>query len=87
MQTLNKTHQKTLKDILKTPILMNIEWRRVEALFKAIGAKIIEGNGSRVRIELNGVVGTFHKPHPQKEIKRYQVKDVREFLEKTRVVP
>ncbi|EKD74151.1 MAG: hypothetical protein ACD_45C00056G0007 [uncultured bacterium] len=32
----------------------------------AVGAKTIEGTGSRVRFELNGVIGTFHRPHPQK---------------------
>lgn len=49
-------------------------------LFLALGAKVVEGNGSRVRFELNGVVASFHRPHPQKEAKPYQVKDAREFL-------
>lgn len=49
-------------------------------LFIALGATVVEGNGSRVRFELNGVVASFHRPHPQKEAKPYQVKDAREFL-------
>jgi hypothetical protein len=49
-------------------------------VFVALGAQVIEGNGSRVRFELNGVVASFHRPHPQKEAKPYQVKDAREFL-------
>lgn len=38
------------------------------------GARIIEGRGSRVRFELNGVIATFHRPHPQKEAKPYSGK-------------
>jgi len=65
----------------------NLEWRRIESLFRAIGARTIEGNGSRVRFELNGVVATFHRPHPQKEAKPYQIRDAKSFLEKAGVSP
>lgn len=44
------------------------------------GARVIEGRGSRVRFEKDGVVISFHRPHPRKEAKRYQVRDAREFL-------
>ncbi len=57
----------------------------MEALFLAMGAKLIEGNGSRVRFELNEVIATFHRPHPQKEAEPYQVRDARAFLEKAGV--
>ncbi|MEX5685438.1 type II toxin-antitoxin system HicA family toxin [Pseudomonas silesiensis] len=60
---------------------------RIESLFGAVGAKTIEGNGSRVRFELNGVVATFHRPHPDKEAKAYQVRDARAFLEQAGVTP
>jgi hypothetical protein len=60
---------------------------RIESLFGAVGAKTIEGNGSRVRFELNGVVATFHRPHPDKEAKPYQVRDARAFLEQAGVTP
>lgn len=46
-----------------------MEWSRIESLFVALGADIIEGNGSRVRFVLNEVVGSFHRPHPGKEAK------------------
>lgn len=59
----------------------------MEALFVALGAQVIEGNGSRVRFELNGVIATFHRPHPQKEAKPYQVRDAREFLRQTGIKP
>lgn len=83
---MNKTHRKTLEVIFKQPVSASLEWRRIESLFLAIGAKVIEGTGSRVRFELNGVVSTFHRPHPQKEAKPYQVRDARAFLEKTEIL-
>ena len=76
---MNSSHRKTL-EILRERSFRTIEWRRIEALFRALDATIIEGTGSRVRFEMNGVVATFHRPHPQKEAKPYQVKDAREFL-------
>lgn len=79
---MNRAHQKTLDAILSKRVPTNLEWRRIESLFTALGARTIEGSGSRVRFELNGVIGTFHRPHPQKEAKPYQVRDARLFLEK-----
>jgi hypothetical protein len=64
-----------------------MEWSRIESLFVALGADIIEGNGSRVRFVLNEVVGSFHRPHPGKEAKPYQVRDARYFLEQAGVTP
>jgi hypothetical protein len=84
---MNKTHQKTLMAIFQKPVPVHLEWRRIESLFTAIGAKTIEGAGSRVRFELNGVIATFHSPHPQKEAKPYQIRDARSFLEKAGVSP
>ncbi|WP_256378968.1 type II toxin-antitoxin system HicA family toxin [Beijerinckia sp. L45] len=59
----------------------------MEALFLAVGCAIIEGHGSRVRFERSGVVGSFHRPHPAKEAKRYQVRDARDFLTKIGITP
>jgi len=84
---MNKKHQKTLEAIFSSPVPVTLEWRRIESLLQSVGAKMIEGAGSRVRFELNGVIGTFHRPHPQKEAKPYQVRDVRDFLEKVGVLP
>ena len=35
----------------------------------------------------DGVIGAFHRPHPRKEAKPYQVKDAREFLKQLGVQP
>ncbi len=84
---MNASHRKTLLSIYSLPTPTTLEWRKIESLFSALGVQIIEGNGSRVRFELNGVVATFHRPHPQKEAKPYQVRDAREFLTQLGVKP
>ena len=84
---MNKSHRTTLLAIFSLPVQATLEWRKIESLFVALGAKIIEGNGSRGRFELNGIIGTFHRPHPAKEAKPYQVKDARAFLENAGVKP
>nr|WP_317891603.1 type II toxin-antitoxin system HicA family toxin [Pseudomonas sp. PDM13] len=40
-----------------------------------------------MRFELNGVIASFHRPHPKKEAKPYQVRDARLFLEQAGVTP
>ncbi len=87
IKLINKRHQNALKNIFSTPVPTTLEWRCIEALFTALGAKSIEGRGSRVRFELNNVVATFHRPHPQKEAKPYQVRDARRFLRQAGVTP
>lgn len=84
---MNKGHRKTLNDIFSQPVPATLEWRRIESLFVTLGAEMVEGSGSRVRFVLNGVISTFHRPHPAKEAKPYQVKDARIFLENAGVKP
>ena len=64
-----------------------MEWAAIERLLLAAGVRGIEGRGSRVRFEKGGEVATFHRPHPAKEAKRYQVRDARDFLERIEVTP
>ena len=79
--------EKTLSAIFSAPVPATLEWRRIESLLVALGAQAIEGAGSRVRFELNGVVASFHRPHPQKEAKPYQVRDAKAFLTQAGVEP
>lgn len=81
------THRRTLTAIFATPTPANLAWRQIEALFVALGAQVIEGRGSRVRFELGGVIATFHRPHPHKEAKPYQVRDARDFLTQAGIKP
>lgn len=85
--TMNSKHRKTLAAVFTDPVSGTIEWAAVESLLLAAGARLIEGRGSRVRFERDGEVATFHRPHPAKEAKRYQVRDVRDFLERIEVRP
>lgn len=84
---LSSAHQETLLQIFKSPTPRNLEWRKVESLLIAAGCQVIEGRGSRVRFEKDGKVATFHRPHPAKEAKPYQLKDARAFLELLEVKP
>ena len=79
---MNNKHRKTLEVIYSDPVNGNIEWRKIEALFLALGAEKDEGNGSAVTFILNNKRVDFHRPHPNKETLRYRVKAAREFLEK-----
>ena len=84
--TMNNKHRKVLEKIFQNPV-KPIEWQDIEKLFLALGASIAEGNGSRVTFSLNGVTADFHRPHPGKEAKRYQIIDTREFLTKAGIDP
>jgi hypothetical protein len=84
---MNSKHRKTLELVFAKPTPASLEWARIEALFVAAGAQTIEGDGSRVRFAMKKVVATFHRPHPAKDAKPYQVKDARQFLEQAGVQP
>ncbi|MGA2401232.1 MAG: type II toxin-antitoxin system HicA family toxin [Syntrophobacteraceae bacterium] len=78
--TLNSSQQKTLERIFENPVRSDLIWTEIESLFLALGGKIREGKGSRVRVFLNDVVATFHRPHPKKETDKGSLKSVRAFL-------
>lgn len=85
--SINSKHIRTLAVAFKGPVSGTLEWAAIEALFVAAGARVIEGNGSRVKFECDGVIASFHRPYPEKEAKRYQVRDAREFLIQIGVQP
>ncbi|MFC1821955.1 type II toxin-antitoxin system HicA family toxin [Thermodesulfobacteriota bacterium] len=84
---MNPRHKKTLVAIFTDPVSGNIEWRRIEALFKAVDCEIIEGRGSRITIVHKGRKAAFHRPHPGKDAKRYQIFAARDFLKLIGVTP
>ena len=55
-------------------------WTDLVALLTALGFEQLEGAGSRVRFVNGDVQIRLHKPHPQKELKAYAVRQVREIL-------
>ena len=77
---MNSKQQSILERIFKDPVQSDIEWKDIENLFKALGAEITEGNGSRIRVKLNDQRAVFHRPHPERETDKGAVKSVRQFL-------
>ena len=77
---MNNRQRKTYETIFSDPVNGNIEWRKIEALFIALGAIRTERAGSAVSFVLNDVRADFHRPHPDKAALRYRVKDARKFL-------
>ncbi|MFT2211350.1 type II toxin-antitoxin system HicA family toxin [Rhizobium giardinii] len=84
---MNSRHRKTLAAVFKDPVSGSLEWADIEGLLIAAGCTVIEGNGSRVRFCFGAEVESFHRPHPAKEAKRYQVRAAREFLRRIGVTP
>ena len=84
---MNSKQMKTLTLVFNDPVSGTIEWAAIESLLLATGADMVEGSGSRVRFEKQGEVEAFHRPHPAKEAKRYQVRAARDFLQRIGVRP
>ena len=84
---MNNKHRKTLTAIFTDPTPKTLEWRRIESLFIAVGCEMIEGDGSRVGFKMGDLRADFHRPHPEKEAKPYQVRAAREFIEQIGVKP
>ena len=84
---MNSKQKRTLVAIFSNPVLSSLAWKDIESLFVSLGANVIEGNGSRVRFYKSGVIASFHRPHPKKEAKPYQVRDARAFLKQIGVEP
>ena len=93
---MNSRQRKTLEAIFSRPTPKNLLWRDVESLFTAVGCDVIEGEGSRVSFRYviqyadkpdAEVQSDFHRPHPGKEAKPYQVKKAAGFLSTIGRVP
>ncbi len=63
-------------------------WRDLVSLLVSMGYEEMQGNGSRVKFD-NGNPDhmiNLHKPHPNKEMKQYAVKQVIEKLREARLL-
>ncbi len=77
---MNSKQLNTFLELQKEPVPADLAWSDIESLFKALGARVTEGSGSRVRVELNGERAVFHRPHPDKNTDKGAVRSVRRFL-------
>ncbi len=84
---MNSKTKRILKEIFDSPTKKNLAWDDIESLFIALGATISEGNGSRVKFDINGMTVAFHRPHNPKTARAYQIELAREFLTKIGVKP
>ncbi|MBQ4566791.1 MAG: type II toxin-antitoxin system HicA family toxin [Desulfovibrio sp.] len=73
--------------IFADPVRSGIKWADIEALFIACGGTLEEARGSRVCVEINGVIAHFHRPHPQPDTDKGALKSVRRFLTNAGVLP
>lgn len=78
--SVNSKQRKTLDAVFVKPTSKTMEWDAIESLLKAAGCVVLEGNGSRVRFVKGSHIAAFHRPHPAKEAKAYQVEQARDFL-------
>jgi hypothetical protein len=83
----NAKSRKALAALVTRPALPSILFADIEALVRALGGRVAEREGSRVRIELKGEQWRCHRPHPGNEAKRYQVEEARELLERVGIRP
>jgi hypothetical protein len=84
---MNNRQRRILLAVFSEPVPGSIAWADIESLLLAVGCRRIEGAGSRVKFEKDGALAAFHRPHPEKEAKRYQVRDARRFLMQIGVEP
>ena len=80
-------HVKTLRAIFTKPTLASISFSDIEALVVALGGEVREGDGSRVSLQLGDHLKNAHRPHPGKVARRYQVEEIRAWLEQQGVKP
>jgi hypothetical protein len=79
--------RRTLEAVFAIPTRVNLRFADMAALIVALGGEVREGAGSRVTFELRGKRLYMHRPHPRREVKRYQVEEVREFLSSLEIQP
>jgi hypothetical protein len=84
---MNSKQKRTLEAVFTDPVSGTIEWSAIESLLVAVGCRVIESSGSRVRFARGQEAEFFHRPHPAKEAKRYQVRAARDFLIRLGVEP
>lgn len=78
--TFNKKQTRTLEKLYEKPTRSDITWTEILNLLKACGAEVYQRKGSRVCVKLGNQRAVFHAPHPQKEMVKGAVEDIREFL-------
>jgi hypothetical protein len=80
-------HARTLAAIFARPTRGSIRFSEIESLVTALGGEVREGDGSRVVLQLGSAVKHAHRPHPGKEARKYQVDEIRAWLQAQGIKP
>ena len=85
---LRRKHRRTLEKIFAHPTPPDVRFSDVVALMEALGGEVEAGrSGSRIAFILNEEKIILHAPHPQPEMKRYAVRELKGFLQKSGIMP
>lgn len=84
---MKRKHEKTLKLIFKRPVSGNIKWTDIEGLFKELGGKIKEREGSRVAVVIFKKIHVYHRPHGSTNTDKSAIASIRELLKQNGVTP
>ena len=80
-------HRRTLEELFAHPISMNIDFWKVVNLFEDLGADVENTKSDRVKVKLNDVEHTFHRPHKKNIDSKDEVLAIRDFLKEAGVTP
>ena len=83
----NSKQKKTLAAVFALPTSASILFADIESFLKALGASVVEREGARVKVVIQGEQWRAHRPHPAKEARRFQIEEVRELLERIGIKP
>ena len=84
---MSRKHENLLRSIFQDPVSGNIQWREVESLLHHLGATTEPLAKARLRVRLNGVEGTLHRPHHGDALGRQDILHIREYLAHARATP
>ena len=84
---MNNKQRKTLAAIFTNPPPKTLAWDDLVSLLFALGCDMDKDGGSHCAFRRDGKKADFHRPHPGKDLKPYQVRDARDFLVKIGVEP
>ena len=80
---------KLIERLMKKPTPKNVTYDEVVSLLGKLGYEVDnkgKTSGSRIKVKSkntsNGYDLRIHRPHPNKELKKYQVDEVLDFLRK-----
>ena len=84
---MNNRQMKTLKAIFSHPAPRTLAWDDLVSLLLALECAEEKDGGSHFAFLRDNQKVDFHRPHPGKELKPYQIRDARTFLAKIGVEP